>query len=231
MCGAAAPEADSEQVSLALQRDLPMEAHLRALGFWCCAGALPALVAGAVLTVAASSLGRVALADTTSWRTPGALFAGAIGYVALGLCGLGAGSFVLGRLLSRFANGARIAAAVLTLVGLALALVRLVLTAVLHSRVSAFAAAYDGVYAQPSPAGPIASFVLSTLWLIAIAWTLLSGRAAQVCSPTYRTIVARTPALRAPMAKSPFFIVPLVGVILAAVMLLMIWVRLHAALS
>jgi hypothetical protein len=34
--------------------------------------------------------------------------------------------------------------------------------------------------------------------------------------------------MRAPMAKSPFFIVPLVGTILVAFMLLMVFVRLRS---
>ena len=229
-CGASAPGADPDQVSLALQRDLAMEAHLRALAFWYRAGAVLVVLFGIGLTAMVGWLGRAVLADATSWRTPGAMVAGAVGYVALAAIGLGAGSFVLGHLLSRFANGARIAAGVLTLVSLALVLVRLVLTAVVYSRLSAFAGAYDGAYAPPSLAGPIASFLLSAIWMIAVAWALFCGRAAQVCSPTYRTIVARTAQMKAPMAKSAFFIVPLVGLILTVMMGLMIAIRLHAVM-
>jgi hypothetical protein len=134
---------------------------------------------------------------------------------------------VLGHFLSRFANGARIAAGVLTIISLVIVAARFVLTAMLYSRMS------DDVYgsfyysARPSLAGPIASLLLSTIWSIAIAWTLFSGRAAQVCAPSYRTIVARTPMMRAPMVKSPFFLIPMVGVALVVLMALFAVMRLH----
>jgi hypothetical protein len=42
-CGAAAPGASADQVSLALQRDLAMESHFRGLAFWYRVGAPPTI--------------------------------------------------------------------------------------------------------------------------------------------------------------------------------------------
>jgi hypothetical protein len=213
-CGAAAPGADADQVTLALQRDLPMESHLRALGFWYRLGAI---VFGAGFLAMFGVLGR-ALVGVASLRGSSTLFAGAFGWVAMFVLGMIAGSYILGHYLARFVNGARIAAAVLTIVGLVAGLGRFVLTVVAYNKLDEY---YGDVYfARPSLAGPIAMFLLSTIWSIAIAWTLLSGRAAQVCAPTYRTIVARTPTLRASRVKSPFFVVPLVVTLLVAMMVL-----------
>jgi len=61
---------------------------------------------------------------------------------------------------------------------------------------------------------------LSVGWCAAILFTLLSGRARQVCEPTYRTIVARTAQMRASLMKTPFFVVPLVVTVLAALMVM-----------
>jgi hypothetical protein len=63
-------------------------------------------------------------------------------------------------------------------------------------------------------------FLLSTLWCGAIIFTLLSGRAAQICAPAYRTIVARTAQMRASLMKTPFFVVPLVVTVLGALMVM-----------
>jgi hypothetical protein len=225
-CGASAPGADPDVVSWALQRDLPMEAHLRALAFWYRVGAVLMVVLGAAMFAFVGWIGKSVLADTTSWRGPGAMVAGAIGYLGFLIVAAAVGSFVLGHFLGRFANGARLAAAILTIVGLAATALRFVMTAVVYSRVSDLGV--YGEYAQPSLAGPIASLVLSTVWMIAIAWTLFSSRAAQVCAPAYRTIVARTAGMTAPMHKSPFFVVPHVGTILVVLIGVMVFVRLHA---
>lgn len=227
-CGAAAPGADAAQVSLALQRDLHMEGHLRALAFWYRVGAVLMVAGGATLLGVFGWIGGAAMrgGGGSPWGGSGAMWAGALGYVATFVLAAAGGSWVLGHFLSRFANGARIAAGVLTIVSLVLVAGRFVVTAMLYNRMSDDL--YGAYYARPSLAGPIASFLLSAIWSIAIAWTLFSGRAAQVCAPAYRTIVARTATMRAPMAKSPFFIVPLVGTILVAFMLLMMFVRLRS---
>jgi hypothetical protein len=225
-CGAAAPGADESQVSLALQRDLSMEAHLRALAFWYRVGAVLMVVFGVALVGLTGFIGSAFLGESPLHRS-GAMFAGVLGYMMTFMLAAAAGSWVLGHFLSRFANGARLAAAILTLVSLGLVGVRFVLTAVLYSRMSSLYG--DNMYfARPSLAGPIASFLLSTIWMIAIAWTLFSSRAAQVCAPTYRTIVARTATMKAPMVKSPFFVIPLVGTILVVLMSLMLFARLHS---
>ncbi len=218
-CGAAAPGADADQVNLALQRDVAMESHLRALAFWYRVGAIVfgagflalfGLVGGALMGVSSSLHGG-----------SGALMASAFGYVAMFVVALVAGSYVLGHYLGRFANGARIAAAVLTLMSLAFGLVRFVLTCIAYSKLSELYGD-SGLFAdaRPSLMGPIAMFVLSTIWSGAIVFTLLSGRAAQVCAPAYRTIVARTAQMKASLVKTPFFVVPLVAIILIALMVL-----------
>jgi uncharacterized membrane protein len=63
-------------------------------------------------------------------------------------------------------------------------------------------------------------FILTAIWSAAIVFTLLSGRAAQICAPAYRTIVARTAQMRASLVKTPFFVVPLVATVLAALMVM-----------
>ncbi|HXU71259.1 MAG TPA: hypothetical protein VN947_18120 [Polyangia bacterium] len=215
-CGAAAPGADANQVNLALQRDLAMESHLRGLAFWYRIGAV---VFGAGFLVLFGLVGGALVSSPLHGSS--ALMASAFGYVAMFVVAAAAGSYVLGHYLGRFANGARIAAAILSIVGLAFTLLRFVLTCVAYSRLSAlYGDSSLFADAQPSLMGPIVMFVLSALWSGAIILTLFSGRAAQVCSPAYRTIVARTAAMKASMVKTPFFVVPLVVTILAAMVVL-----------
>jgi hypothetical protein len=215
-CGAAAPGADANQVNLALQRDLAMESHLRGLAFWYRIGAV---VFGVGFLVLFGLVGGALVSSPLHGSS--ALMASAFGYVAMFVVAAAAGSYVLGHYLGRFANGARIAAAILSIVGLAFTLLRFVLTCVAYSRLSAlYGDSSLFADAQPSLMGPIVMFVLSALWSGAIILTLFSGRAAQVCSPAYRTIVARTAAMKASMVKTPFFVVPLVVTILAAMVVL-----------
>ncbi|HEX8954416.1 MAG TPA: hypothetical protein VF945_21325 [Polyangia bacterium] len=218
-CGAAAPGADADQVMLALQRDLAMESHLRGLAFWYRVGAV---VFGVGFLGLFAVAGGALMGLSSSLHGSGALMASAFGYVAMFVVALAVGSYVLGHYLGRFANGARIAAAVLTLVSLAFGLVRFVLTCVAYSKLSELYGDSGLFDARPSLAGPIAMFALSTLWTGAIAFTLLSGRAAQVCAPAYRTIVARTATMKASLVKTPFFVVPLVATILVAFFVLRI---------
>lgn len=229
-CGAAAPGANPEDVALALRRDLTMEAHLRALAFWYRVGGALMLVFGLGLIGFTAWIGHAALGDASSWRGPGAMVAGAVGYMATLTAAAAIGSWVLGHFLARFANGARLAAGILTAIGLAFAAVRFVLTAVLYSRL-ADVGTFSELAPQPSLAGPIATLVLSTIWMIAILATLFSGRAAQVCAPAYRTLVARTAQMKAPMHKSVFFIVPLVGTILCVLVVMMLVIRMHSAMT
>lgn len=224
-CGAAAPGADEKLVNLALQRDLSMEAHLRALAFWYRVGAALMVVFGIGVVAFTGWIGSALLSESPLHRPT--MFTGVLAYMSMFIVAAAAGSFVLGHFLGRFANGARLTAAILTLVSLALVAVRFVLTAIMYSRMSDLYGSYE--LARPSLAGPIASFVLSVFWMIAIAWTLFSARAAAVCAPTYRTIVARTAGMKAPMAKSPFFVIPLVATILVVLMMLMMVARLHSS--
>ena len=215
-CGAAAPGADADQVNLALQRDLAMESHLRGLAFWYRIGAV---VFGVGFLVLFGLVGGALVSSPLHGSS--ALMASAFGYVAMFVIAAAAGSYVLGHYLGRFANGARIAAAILSIVGLAFTLLRFVVTCIAYSRLSAlYGDSSLFADAQPSLMGPIVMFVLSALWSGAIILTLFSGRAAQVCSPAYRTIVARTAAMKASMVKTPFFVVPLVVTILAAMVVL-----------
>jgi hypothetical protein len=215
-CGAAAPGADANQVNLALQRDLAMESHLRGLAFWYRIGAV---VFGVGFLVLFGLVGGALVSSPLHGSS--ALMASAFGYVAMFVVAAAAGSYVLGHYLGRFANGARIAAAILSIVGLAFTLLRFVVTCIAYSRLSAlYGDSSLFADAQPSLMGPIVMFVLSALWSGAIILTLFSGRAAQVCSPAYRTIVARTAAMKASMVKTPFFVVPLVVTILAAMVVL-----------
>ena len=215
-CGASAPGADPGQVSLALQRDLAMESHLRALGFWYRIGAV--LFGVGFLTL--FGLGGALVGLTSSLHGSNALWASAFGYVAMFVVALAVGSYVLGHFLGRFTNGARLAAGILTIVSLAFGLLRFVLICVAYSKLSDLYGDAGFYSARPSLAGPIAMFLMSTLWSGAIVFTLLSGRAAAVCAPAYRTLVARTASMKASLVKTPFFVVPLVATIVVAMLVL-----------
>ncbi|HEY2748902.1 MAG TPA: hypothetical protein VGL86_29980 [Polyangia bacterium] len=214
-CGAAAPDASPAQVALALQRDLAMESHFRGLAFWYRVGAI---VFGVGFLAIFGLAGSAIVGMGSSLHGSNALMASAFGYVAMFVIAFAAGSYVLGHHLARFANGARIAAAVLTIVGLIGEIGRFVLTCIAYSRLADLYA--DGGFydARPSLAMPIVMFVLSVVWCGSIIFTLLSGRAAQICAPAYRTIVARTAAMRASLVKTPYFVVPLVVTVMAALM-------------
>ena len=229
-CGASAPGADADQVTLALQRDLAMESHFRGLAFWYRFGAVLLAVSGLAMFGFVRSLQHSALFDPSAGSSS-SLLAGVLGWAAMVMFAAVVGSFVLGHHLAKFANGARLAAAILTIVSLAFGLLRFVLTCIAYSRLSSIYGD-SGLYdMRPSLAGPIAMFILSTIWSGAIIFTLLSGRAAAVCAPTYRTIVARTATMKASMVKTPFFVIPLVAVILMAlfVMRLMMAMRGYAS--
>jgi hypothetical protein len=218
-CGAAAPGADPAQVSLALQRDLAMESHLRALAFWYRIGAV---VFGAGFLALFGLVGGALVGMPSSLHGSSALFASVFGYIAMFVVALAVGSYVLGHFLGRFANGARLAAGILTIISLAFGLLRFVVTCIAYSRLSNMYGDAGLFYDRPSLAGPIAAFLLTTIWSGAIVFTLLSGRAAAVCAPAYRTIVARTASMKASLVKTPFFVVPLVATILVAMMVLKI---------
>ncbi|MCU1277322.1 MAG: hypothetical protein JWM53_868 [bacterium] len=218
-CSASAPGADPDQVSLALRRDLAMESHLRALGFWYRIGAV---LFGVGFLALFGIVGGALAGMPSSLHGSGALWASAFGYVAMFVVALAVGSYVLGHFLGRFANGARLAAGILTILSLAFGLLRFVVTCIAYSKLSNMYGDAGLFYDRPSLAGPIAMFLLSTIWSGAIVMTLLSSRAAAICAPAYRTIVARTASMKASLVKTPFFVVPLVATILVAMMVLKI---------
>jgi hypothetical protein len=224
-CGAAAPGADADQVTLALQRDLAMESHFRGLAFWYRLGAVLLAVSGLAMFGFVRSLQHSALFDPTMGSS--SLVAGVLGWAAMFMLAAIVGSYVLGHHLAKFSNGARLAAAILTIVSLAFGLLRFVFTCIAYSRLSALYGDNSFYDMRPSLAGPIAMFVLTAIWSGAIIFTLFSGRAAAVCAPAYRTIVARTATMKASMVKTPFFVIPLVASILMAlfVMRLLMAVR------
>ena len=213
-CGAAAPNASADQVNLALQRDLAMESHFRGLAFWYRLGAVLLAVSGLAMLGFMWSLQHGAVFDPTVRSS--SLVAGLVGWASMLMLAAVVGSYVLGHYLARFSNGARLAAGILTIVSLAFSLLKFVLTAIAYSKIGDLYAG-DAYYdMRPSLAGPIVSLILTTIWSVAMIFTLLSGRAAAICAPTYRTIVARTAQMKASMVKTPFFVVPLVVTILIA---------------
>jgi hypothetical protein len=218
-CGAAAPGADAEQVNMALQRDLAMESHLRGLAFWYRLGAVLLGVSGLAMFGFMWSLQRHSAIFDPSVRSS-SLLAGLVGWVSMLMLVAVVGSYVLGHFLAKFSNGARLAAGILTILSLAFGLLKFVLTCVAYSRLSDLYVGDSYYDMRPSLMGPIVSLLLSTIWSGAIIFTLFSGRAAAVCAPVYRTLVARTAQMRASMVKTPFFVIPLVVTILAALFVL-----------
>jgi hypothetical protein len=221
-CGAAAPGADADQVTLALQRDLAMESHFRGLAFWYRLGAVLLGVSVLGLLGMFGFVGRHELGMVTQMSPGASLIAGALGWIAMVMLVAVVGSYVLGHYLARFSNGARLAAGILTIVSLAFGLLKFVLTCFAYSKIGDLYAGDVYYDMRPSLAGPIVSLLLTTIWSLAIIFTLFSGRAAAVCAPTYRTIVARTAQMKASMVKTPFFVIPLVVSILAALFVLRI---------
>src|SRR6478609_10084795 len=134
-CGAAAPGADGDQVTLALQRDLAMESHFRGLAFWYRLGAVLLAVSGLAMFGFVRSLQHSALFDPTMGSS--SLVAGVLGWAAMFMLAAIVGSYVLGHHLAKLSNGARLAAAILTVVSLAFGLLRFVFTCIAYSRLSA----------------------------------------------------------------------------------------------
>jgi hypothetical protein len=209
LCMAARPGADPQRIELARQRDLVMEAHLRALGLWYRIGAVLFTVGALISMVGGGALafgfGRM------SGVVAGALLFGLAFTVVI--CG---GAYVLGHFLARYYNGARITAAVLSCVGLAWMLLSFGLVLFASERGGNY---YGGdpygighhYYSRSSGVGflQVIFMILAVVWMISVLWALFNGRSATICSPRYRDLAARTPELRPSTFKSPFFIVPL----------------------
>jgi hypothetical protein len=213
-CGAGAPDADGALVSLALQRDLHVEAHLGALAIWYRVGAmLTLLLAGVVL----GRFGRLVVAGARSWRAVGVAWMGAVGVAVSLLLAAAAGAYYLGQRLARLHDGARIVAGAVAIAGLIATVTRIALTLRDYDRLAALIP-HHFAYVRPSLAWPILAFVAATLAWIAIVATLFSTRAADVCASHYRSLVVRTPMLKPPTLRSPFFVLPLVVTVLTVVL-------------
>src|SRR5581483_4372628 len=206
LCGSAAPGADAAKVALGGQRDLIMEAHLRALAIWQRVGAV--LMAVAALWL----VGALAMAGSRLGQFSG--FIGGIGAVMAAIfLAMAVGSWVLGHFLSRYSNGARITAGVLTSISLG--------WQVLSTGFAMFARpsyAYDdygsryGGYGMHHSSGAgmwaVLSFILIVIWMSSVLWALFNRRSSKICTPEYRDIVAKTPELAPSTLKSAFFIIP-----------------------
>src|SRR6476646_1453590 len=80
-CGASAPGADADQVTLALQRDLAMESHFRGLAFWYRLGAVLLAVSGLAMLGFMWSLQHGAVFDPTVRSS--SLVAGLVGWASM----------------------------------------------------------------------------------------------------------------------------------------------------
>ncbi len=213
LCHAAKPGADPEKVALGGQRDLIMEAHLRALALWYRIGAV-LLVVGMVLMTATG------MAATRGLGGMGGFGGDVMGGVLMTLAVItllsAGGAYVLGHFLARYSNGARITGGVLTAIGLAWVVLSTVLAIVRASSESSYYDPYGGGYGARHYYGHSSGFgfgsviitILYLLWIASVLWALFNKRSSQICSPRYRDIVARTPELTPPTFKSPFFIIP-----------------------
>ncbi len=177
VCGAARPRAGSLR-GAAASRDWGMEAHLRALAIWYRLGGVLAVIVALIF----GFKGGGAMSGAGPLAQLGIALA-----VLMGL--LGAAYCVLGELLARYWNAARIISAGLTI---------LQMVGNLYSMVSA------------PGGGSIVGGLIGLAWYGAIAWALLNGRSSAICTAGYRDLVARSPSLKPPTFKSPFFWIPLV---------------------
>jgi hypothetical protein len=225
ICGAGQPGVDGAHLEMALRRDLIMEAHLGALAIWYRVGAVLGVVGALAIVVGlgAAASGLRNLDGGGAWGTGGALFAGALGWMAMLMVAVSAGSYVMGHYLARYVNAARVAAGVIAVLGLVLTVVRTGFTIYVVERAYDLYGGGRYGYGGPSLGGIIFWALVTIMWSIAVTWALLSRRSATVCTPEYRTIVARTRELKAPTFKSPFFVLPLVAcsfVVLATLILI-----------
>jgi hypothetical protein len=209
LCGSAAPGADPTKVALGGQRDLIMEAHLRALAIW-------QRVGGVLLGVAAVWLVGTSMLTSHEGAFGGTLAAVAM-FGAVFCLVLAAGSFVIGHFLARYSNVARIIAGVLTALSAAMQLLRTGALLFMSS-----GSRYDGGYGDYNyprhsyyysySSGPsgilIVVSLVALIWMIALLWVLFNARSSKICSDRYRDLVAKTPELRPPTFKSPFFVIP-----------------------
>lgn len=197
-----------------------MEGHLSAIALWY-------RLAG---TLGLASIGLLVLptlfVDIPLRAISDAGFIRVILLIVLGACALAfAGSFLLGRYLKRYSNVARICAGALGALGLAfnvLSTLAIVIQATRGAAPAWVALFYSG------------NLALGSLWSGANLWALLNQRAAVICTPEYRALIARKPTERPAMYSSPFFWIPVVWVglaILGAIVLGVLAASLAAAFA
>jgi hypothetical protein len=207
LCGSAAPGADPTKVALGGQRDLIMEAHLRALALW-------QRVGGVLLAVAALWLIGTSLLTSSSPGDFGGTVAALAMFVAVFCIVLAAGSFVIGHFLARYSNVARILAGVLTALSAVMQLLRTGALLFMSggSRYGDSYGDYGSRRYYSYSSGPsgilIVVSLVALIWMIALLWVLFNSRSSKICSDRYRDLVAKTPELRPPTFKSPFFVIP-----------------------
>jgi hypothetical protein len=171
-------------------RDLRMEAHYKAIAIWYRLGGYLTLAAGLVVLL-------MFIASPGRYDLPGLALRLAATFGVGGLC------LVIGIYLARFANQARLVAAVLT-----------VLSAL-------------GQFAQVARRpGHSLSAAISLAILAAFLWAFLSKRGAALCSEEYAEKMAQTPHLKPATFASPFFWGFLLLFALLAVLLLLLLVAL-----
>jgi len=234
LCHTGKPGADPSLVAKAARRDLVIEAHLRAMAVWHYVGAAVLVVAGLVMYVVAGAGGigssHGALGGIGRMLAAGAILMGSVAVV------VGGGFGVLGHFLWRYWAGGRIAAAVLGFLGIAYRLFEVVATFMMRSALeddfgsySRYGHSYGYHRAGPSIGWTLFFAVVAIAWTAAMINVLLSRRAATVCSPAYRELVAATPQVKAQWYKSPFFVLPafLVGLALFIVLVVLVRVAAH----
>lgn len=235
LCHTGKPGSDPTLVAKAAQRDLVTEAHLRAMAIWYYVAAIAMVVGGLVMYVAAGFGGmgssHGALGGLGRMLAVGAIAMGSLFVV------FGGGFGVLGHFLWRYWAGGRIAAVVLAIISIVYRLFEVVATFWMRSAIEDDFASYGGRYGHHGYHASVGPSVGWTLFfaVVAIAWTaamlnvLLSGRAANVCSPAYRELVAATSQVKAQWYKSPFFVIPafLFGLALFIALIILIRVAAH----
>lgn len=234
LCHTGRPGADPTVVAKAARRDLVTEAHLRAMAIWYSVAAAMLVVGGLAMYVVAGVGGgssHGAFGGLGRMLAAGAVMMGSLFVV------FGGGLGVLGHFLWRYWAGGRIAAVVLGFLGIAYRLFEVVATFMMKSAIEDDFGSYGGHYGHHyayRSSGPSVGWTLFFA-VVVIAWTaamlnvLLSRRAATVCSPTYRELVAATPQVKAQWYRSPFFVLPafLVGLGLFIALIIIVRVAAH----
>jgi hypothetical protein len=111
------------------------------------------------------------------------------------------GSLLIGRYLNRYSNVARVIAGAFGAFGLALNVISTLSTVFQASR---------GVTPTWMALFSSANLAFGSLWSGAHLWALFNQRAAVICTPGYRALIARKPMEQPKTYSSPFFWLPFV---------------------